>query len=422
VTLRIAAVCVLAALASSGCQTDPGFARARAAGTAEAYGDFIDSNPNSPLRPQAEKALSDALWREAVQAGRPSAYISFLKAVPDVDARTEQAREACRGLLIAGKGTEDEALSYLRFFPHDGSADRIRRALAKVRLDALKNSPGPWGASLFTALYPGTPEAASLAAAVRLQEFKRAEKVGTRLAYSYFLTRYPSSAESQRAKERLTALSPADLQTGEKGDLDLISRLRAAVPQFARLECRQGLAGALARERDQYGSEAERLRARLLGLSRSETLPDFCGERVLQVPARERALVSGAVRALARIKQRQKALGALLVDPEKLTAEAREIGRKASALADESETLDLELEALYGNTAADPRRPDDTAPRNAREAMRRAKRGYDAAQALGDSARKAAFVDLLGSMDRQSDLLLEIIASREVPAAAEAAE
>jgi len=46
----------------------------------------------------------------------------------------------------------------------------------------------------------------------------------------------------------------------------------------------------------------------------------------------------------------------------------------------------------------------------------------DAAQALGDSARKAAFVDLLGSMDRQSDLLLEIIASREVPAAAEAAE
>jgi hypothetical protein len=131
------------------------------------------------------------------------------------------------------------------------------------------------------------------------------------------------------------------------------------------------------------------------------------------VPERRRILVAGAVRALALLQQRRRALNDALTGSDKLASDAQDIGARAAALADDSESQDLELEAFYGSMPADPKRPDDTAAKNAREALRRAKRGYELSRNLGDKADKKAAAELLATMDRQADLLTEIIAENE---------
>ncbi|MFI5344821.1 MAG: hypothetical protein ACHQ51_00455 [Elusimicrobiota bacterium] len=393
--LRCSALGLALVLGASACATDPAVARAR-----------------------AQQAQDAALWRDTVNAGTAAAYVSFLKTAAAADPRTVQAREACRKLLLEGPAGPDEALAYLRLFPTDPDADRIRAALEKTRFAAARASSDPRDDALFAAQYPGTADAETLAETIRRDQFQRADAQGTRLAYQYFLKRYPAAPEAKIARERLAALVPPGVQAGDENDLALLPRLRRAAPQLVRFECRNDLTARLRREKNVFGADAENLRQLLARLAKADSVPEFCAGKEFRASATRSLFVAGAVRALAQLQQRRQALSGGFTDPDKLASDARDIGARAAALADDAESQDLELEAFYGSMPADPKRPDDTAAKNAREALRRAKRGYDLSRALGDKSKKASAAALLTAMDRQADLLLEIIAANERPVAA----
>jgi len=402
-SVRRAAAWACFAFVLSACAADPNLA-ARGARPAM-------PGPNDKVRPIV-------LWHQAEAAGDPASYLVFLKAAPANDPNAAKARGACRKLLVEDRGGEKDALDFLRLFPEDPAADGVRRALERVRFAALKGAMDPQAADLFLSAYPGTPEAQSLAADASRREFKRMEALGTRLAYRTFLKRWPDSSEAAAARARLAAFDAPPAPTGDASDLALLPRLRGASPSLVRLECRAALTSRLRREKDVFGAAAESLRERLFRLSKARAAPsDSCGGADAPPAGPEKAFVAGAVRALALLRQRQQAFAAVFSKPEKLASEAQDIGARAAALADESEAQDLELEALYGGMPADPKRPDDTATKNAREALRRAKRVFELSRARGAGARRASAGEVLSAMDRQADLLLEIIAERERPAA-----
>lgn len=385
------------AVGASGCAVDPPVARAR-----------------SQMDPGAQR------WSETVNAATAAAYLTFLNTASYSDPRAAQARDACRALILDGRAAPGDALAYLRLFPADPDAQRVRAALAKLRFAAARASADPDDAALFAAQYPGTADAEALADQIRRREFQRAEALGTRLGYRYFLERHPSAPEAKTARERLAAFASPAIQAGDESDLALLPRLRAASPLLVRLECRGDLQARLRLEKDAFGVEAENLRQRLARLAKAGAAPEFCSGRPYRVPKNRRQFVAGAVRALALLQQRRSGLGDAAAGPDKLASDAQDVGARAATLADDAESQDLELEAFYGGIAADPKRPDDTATKNAREALRRAKRVFELSRGLGDANKKKAAADLLAMMDRQAELLTEIIADNERPADSEA--
>lgn len=413
------------ALALSGCgATGKDFSKAKAAGTSGAYDDFLRRHPQSKLREKAEKGKEEALWRETEAAGTATAYLSFLKSRPAKHPKAAEARERARKLLVQGKAAETEYVDFLYRFPDDPGAGDMRRGLEKARFDSLREARDADAYALFTLQYPGAQDAARLGAAVQRRDFKEAEKIGTRLAYQFFLKRYPASGEAEKARARLERFDAPAAQTGNAADLDrLLPRLRRASPGLARRECQKSLSARIRQQGDIFNAKAEELRSQLRTLADSgDSLPDFCGDQRLAVAAADRQTAANAVHALARVMERQQYLASVFSGPDRIAANAQEIGERASTLADDSESQELELEALYGNMPADPKHPEDTASKNAREAMRRAKRAWDVARGMGGKSKRSEAAEVLRMMDRQAELLIEIIAHHERPAAARKAD
>lgn len=421
--LQTLCCCGFFALGFSGCgATDQDFARARSADTSEAYAGFLSLHPSSQYRAQAEKHQGAALWRETEAAGTASAYLAFLKSQSSKNPKSADAKERCRKLLVEGKGAEGDYLDFLYRFSGDPSAGEMRKVLAKVRHERIKDSRDPEVYASYIAQYPGTPEAAKFSAALQRRDFLEAEKTGTRLAYHFFLKRHPSSADAGKAKAQLERFGAPARQEGDSDDVEkLLPRLRRASKVLVRRECRNALSEQIARQKDLYGSPAEDLRNQLRFLADEQgSLPGSCDKLAMTVPAAQRKTAANAVHALGRLMQRQQELASVFSGSDKVVSEAREIGGRAAALAEESETEELEIEALYGSIPADPKRPDDTASKNAREAERRAKRAWELARG-GRKPKKEEAAEVLRLMDRQAELLIEIIASLEKPAASGAA-
>ncbi|MDD5657187.1 MAG: hypothetical protein PHF00_08025 [Elusimicrobia bacterium] len=395
----------------NGCTaTDGDFARARSLNTSEAYSEFISRHPSSSLRGQAEKALEKTAWRQAESEGTAAAYLAFLKLASAKNQNIAPARERCRRLLAEGKGREEDYFGYLRRFGDEPSASELRRALAKIRFDGLSEREG----ELFSLQYPGTPEAEKISAALRRRDFQEAEQLDTRLAYAFFLKRHPEGAEARKARGSLERFAAAADESGNAEDLErLLPRLRRASARLRRMECRNSVSASIRGLSDVFSAEAEELRGRLRQLEGND-IPAFCSERAAAVGARNRRQAANAVHALARLMERQQQLASEFSGPDGVAADARDIGERAAGLAEASEIQELELEALYGSMPADPKRPEDTASRNAREAERRAKRAWELAHGSSKSGKKEAG-EVLRLMDRQADLLVDIIAYLEQP-------
>jgi hypothetical protein len=404
-------------MALAGCETE--YSKAQKVGTSQAYNDYLSKNPDSSNRTEALQKRDEALWNETVAANTVAAYTSFIQKnrknghVPD-------ARKRAHQLLAAGSGGEDEYADFLALTPAEPNADDVRQGLEKVRFNALQQASDPGAYAVFVGFYPGTPDAEKISPLIRKHDFKVAEKMGTRLAYEYFLKRYPSSQESDKARAHLNNVgSAAEQQGGDSDASRLLPRLRRSSPALIRRECQKSLEAKLRQQTNNiFASPAEELRDKLKQVAASgENPPELCANERMTLLGADRQTIANAVRALARLMERQQDLGNLFAGPEKITHDAVEIGERAASMSEDSESQELELEALYGNMPADPLHPEDTASKNAKEASKRAKHAWDLARTINNSDKKGSAADVLRLMDKQTDLLLDIIADNEKPAA-----
>jgi len=409
------------AVALGGCETE--YSKTEKVGTSQAYTDYLAKFPDSSNRDEALKKRDEAYWTETVAVNTAASYIGFIKKNRK-NAHVPEARQRSHQLLAGGTGGEDDYADFLALTPAEPNADDVRQGLEKVRFNALQQATDPDAYTLFVGLYPGTPDAEKLATPIRKRDFKAAEKTGTRLAYQYFAKRYPSSPESEKARAHLDEAGPAAAQEGGDADASrLLPRLRHASPALIHRECRKSLEAKLLQQSNLFSAQAEELRDKLKEVAGSgDNPPQLCAGERMTTRGADRQTIANAVRALARLMERQQDLASLFAGPDKIARDAQEIGQRASTMADDSESQELELEALYGNMPADPKNPDDTASKNAKEAGHRARRAWDLAKSLDNGDKKGAAAGVLRVMDRQSDLLLDIIVDHEKPAAVKNAD
>jgi hypothetical protein len=414
---RVLALAILAA-ALGGCAARSAYQKAERSGTSQAWNQYLAAYPEAGSRhDEAVRRRDQTLWDETVAADNAATYLAFIKKNKGHGMLAE-AKQRLRALLAGAKGAESDYQEFFSFAPAD--VDDVRQGLEKMRFNALAANHDPEAYALFIAQYPGSEEAGRLVDPVRRADFKTAEKVGTRLAYQFFLQRYPSSSpEADKARARLDKSEAAITQQGGSVDVKkLLPRLRRASPALIRLECRSSLEAKIKRQSNLFSAAAESLRGRLRQVAGSgDNPPQLCAQQAVTASGADPQTVANAVRALANLMERQQALASLFDAPDRISRNAQEFGQRAAAMADDSETQELELEALYGNMPADPKNPDDTASRNAKEAGRRAKNAWDLARGLGDADKKNAAAAVLRMMDRQKDVLLRIIAYYEEPAA-----
>jgi|GEM_PF-2884393 len=386
--------------------------QAAAAGTASAWSGFLGQYPAGAHAAQARAQLAEAQWRELKQRETAAGYLQFLAAAPLANPHRAEAKDRCRALLLQGSGSAQDYSAFLRLSANDPSAGALEQKLEQLRAQSAGSGPA---AVLFFYQYPGTPEAAKLLPAVYEAEFRRASEVDTRLAYHYFVSRFPSAPQADAARGKLAGASAG--ASADVSALDYLPKLRESSPALQRLECRSALAQKL--KADVYGPSSERWRDALREISSGgNTVPYECRDAALAVPAKARPVVAGAVRSLARLLESQAALNSLFEAPAQIAEKSRQVAAQSGSLADEAESYELEIEALYNNMPADPSHPDDTASKNAREAIERANGAWQqsAQDAAGGSGRREAVGRLQRRLDRQAGLLLEIIAHYESPA------
>ena len=109
---------------------------------------------------------------------------------------------------------------------------------------------------------------------------------------------------------------------------------------------------------------------------------------------------------LGRLGQIRQSLGALVEEPQQVRRQAEEIAENAQRILEDAEGVELEMEALYGAEFIAPPKPGDTASKNAREAVRRARRALQVASGLSEHGEAQSLVQLI---DRQSGLLVRVI-------------
>jgi hypothetical protein len=397
------------------------YKNARSAGTSAALASFIERYPQSSLREQAQKELDDAVWRETQGTNTPAAYLGFARNKPR-HAMAGEARNRCRRMLADAKGGESDYFDYLRSYPNDPDADALRQALKTVRFNAVSRSSDPDAELLFATEYPKTPEAAKLLASIQERAYAAAQSVNSRLAYQFFLKRYPNAPQAAQAQAKLDLFGAPQVQHGNPADLKrVLPELRRASPQLFRQECRLGLGIRLGSSANLFGAEEERLRGQLTDLAKmgGTSVPAFCSEQVMVVPPGAQQTASNAVRALAVMMERKQYLNSVLAGPERIAKLADRTAEQAGAMADASESSELEIEALYGNMPADPQQPDESAAKNDREAVRRAQH---AAELVLGMSQKDELDEIAAATNRQVDLLVDIIAALEKPASTEAAK
>jgi hypothetical protein len=422
---RIGLAALLGLLALSGCAMHDDFLKAQAAGTQQAWGDFVskypvDKNPQCDDCRTADRNYKDALSREenelrqAEATGTAAAYLAFLSARAAGNPHYAQAQDAARGLLAKGEGEEEDYETFFAKFPGDGRLADVRRGLRRLRYRAAKRARDADACGLFLAEYPGTPEAEQLKPTCERLEFETARRMKTRLALEFFLKRFPDSAQAGAASELLAGLPRAETVVDDGGALELLPRLREASAELRASECAAVLADSERAAGDPAGASAEKVRDDFAGFLRSGDV-SVCVGRSLAIPASSRASAAGAIRALAKVSQRQMRLASIFDGTQALADKARQIGQTAAQLAEQAESFDLEMQAYYGFMPADPDKPQEKAAKDAKEAERRAHRAYDEAEGGDVAAKKAAAAEVLRLMDDQKKLLVKIIAYYERP-------
>jgi hypothetical protein len=426
---RIGFVVLAVLLGLSGCAAHDDFLKADAAGTTQAWGDFVQKypvgkNPDCEECRTADRKYKEALareegdWARAQDAGTAAAYLAFLSGRAATVPHFAQAQDAARDLLAKGEGEEDDYRAYFDKFPGDPRFSDVRRGLRRARYRAAKRTRDADSCELFLAEYPGVAESEQLKPVCERLEFEEARRMKTRLALEFFLKRFPESAQAAAATDLLSGLSRGDPASADGGILDLLPRLRESSAELRAYECSAIMADSVREAGDPAGAAAEKVRDEFAAFVRSGDA-SVCGGRVMTIPSSTRASASAAVSALAKLSQRQMRLASIFDGTESIAAKARQIGQTSAQLAEQAESFDLEMQAYYGFMPADPDKPEEKAAKNAQEAERRAHRAYEESEGGGVAAKKAAAAEVLRLMDDQKKVLLRIVAYCERPGRSE---
>jgi tetratricopeptide (TPR) repeat protein len=116
---------------------DP-FAAAQEQNTIEAYQSFLDQNPNSPFRIQAETRMAELTLEAARSAKTLEAYDAFLTKFPD-SALVPKATEERRQFLWEWADREDTVQSWQKYLDEYPSGDRKLKIEARKRLNMAQN-------------------------------------------------------------------------------------------------------------------------------------------------------------------------------------------------------------------------------------------------------------------------------------------
>jgi len=385
------------------------FQEAKAADNSQSWQAFISQYPNSSHAQEATEKLNAAYWREAQAQDTAAGYLAFITAHAN-HPQAQEARERAGKLLLEGKGEQDDYLRYLSSFPDDRHNPELRLALQKLRLESARKSDDIDKIALFLAQYPGAEGTTPLKSKVEAADYQKANALGTRLAWQWFLKNHPKSPHGDTAGARLQETAPKYYPADNDLDEET-GKLRQGSPVFRNMECRSALTAALAREKDLFGAKAESLRAGLAATFRStNAAPAACSGLSLRVAPGNKTAMTRLLGALGELAGQRKALAALMGDPDELASKAAALSQTSSAFADDAEGKEQEEEALYNRGSENPDDPKDTAAENAREASRRARAAAKTADAVGG---RASLAKLVQRMDAQAELLLKIVAATE---------
>jgi hypothetical protein len=388
------------------------FRKAERQDTSASWSAFLQEYPQSSHRQRATDGLNAALWREAQALNTAGAYIAFVRANPD-NPNADAAASACKSLLLQAQGAEQDFADYFAMRPQDPDSGALYKALAAVRYAAAKSAGDVKSYAMFVSQYPGSEEAGELLPAMHSAAYAEAKQINTRLAYQFFLKRYPDAAEAADARDALSGFPSPVVQGGSVAELDrLLSVLRKASPYLVQKECYAILSYRLREQKDLYTAQAEELRSGLRQLDGGE-IPQACSGQQLAVVHSRRQLVSNAVQSLAKLLQQEQYISSLVSDSKHIADQSAIIEEKASDMADSSEGAELEIEALYGPSPADSLHPEETASRNAKEAVLRARSAQKLASRGGQAQGNIS--DVMAAAGRQANLLMDIIASYEKP-------
>ena len=397
------------------------FKRAETKDTSSLWSDFLHRYPSSAHKQRALDGFNSSLWHETQATNTAGAYISFVQSNPD-NPNKEAAVSACKQLLLQAQGNEQDYADYLSMRDKDPDAAALRKALSEVRYQSVRSAGDLAGYELFVSQYPGSPQAEKLLPDLHKAAYTEAAQTDTRLAYQFFLKKYPSAAQAADAKAGLEKFPSPASQIGNAAELDkLLKVLRKASPYLVRCECYSTLAFEMRKQENIYTSDAEDIRDSFKQLASGEQ-PDACKDQKLAVIQSKRQLVANALQALAKMMERQQYLTSLIADTASIAANAHTIAQKASDMADNSEGAELEVEALYGISPADPQHPDETASKNAKEAVIRANYAEKLATHGSASEQGTQVSSVMALATRQTNLLMDIIATYEKPVDQPAAE
>jgi len=425
--LKISGLIFFASLVLSGCAINQDFQTAQVENSLQGWANFTQKYPvaNHPdcdvckaAQQNYEAALSaqKAQWEQAQDENTPAAYLRFMNKNSPNDPHYEAARQDALSELEKGHGAEEDYARYLARYPEEPAASRLRKALAKLRFQKAIASDNASAEAFFVAEYPRTSLGAEMKRRLESAEFKNARGMDTRVAYQFFLKRFPEAPERAQVEAGLAQLPAAVEVTNDGSALDLLPRLRQASPALRNEECLSLFSATMDDAGDPYGAKAEGARNEFLSGQQSESgLPEVCADTRMGVPQAHRSLVSSALRALARLSQREQSLSRIVPDPAATIEQAKDIGKSADDLSQQAESFDLEMQAFYGYMPADPDKPTEKASKDAKEAERRARRAYEIASRDERDSKGSGAEAVLSLMERQADLLTRIIAYYEKP-------
>ncbi len=415
------------ALALAGCSpVAMAFKRAQEENTLDAWSAFVNEYPpaahpgcedcreGKAIYDRMRRAKEDRDWSQAQARGTVGTALDFMASRPRGSPHYAEAKRLAAKRLGEGRGGQEDFLRYLRLFPDGTEAPALWKGLMRRRYEAAESSGDPNEWELFMSEYPGTSAAARIERKLAAVYFKGARRLGTRLAYEFILKRFPASSEAGEARSALAAFSGPKPVAGPDGVLKLLPKLRDAMPSLKKHECLSLLAATVRAAPNPYGARAEKVRGSFLDAAPGD-LPGPCRDMKLHVPSSKRKTVANAVQALIEIERRKRDVAAAAASVDGVVSEIRELGKNSDQLAHDAEAFDMKLQALYGYMPTDPYHPRRSSWKIAEAAEQRAKTAFGL---IHDAPAMKAVERLMGLMEGQSDLLINVIALYEKPVVA----
>jgi TolA-binding protein len=183
------------------------FNKAQQANTQQAYLEFLERHPESPLALRAQDSIQQVALSAARNTGTVDAYQQFIARFR-TGAHVEQARAGMEALEF-GAAERAKTLAgwrgFLVKYPQSTNAEAARAGLGELLLAQALTTNSREAFLVLVAELPGTGPAAEAQRRIELLDFGAATNANDISAYERFLSDYPASSLATEARGRLQA-------------------------------------------------------------------------------------------------------------------------------------------------------------------------------------------------------------------------